>query len=98
MFEIIHSNEYASLPTYNPSIGKFKNEDEHGCAKSLESLFEALSTPSKDMNDNEISRFNDNTITYLSPATKQLHHDLANSRKASCVHHTTNKLRDSRKT
>ena len=92
------SDEYASLPTYNPSSSDCEHEDEKGCAKSLESLFQSLSTPSTDRNDNETSRFNDNTITYLSPATKQLHQDLANSQKASCVRHTTNSLRDSRKT
>ena len=98
MIEIVHSDEYSSLPTYNPSFSEFENENEHGCAKSLELLLEALSTPSKDINDNQISRFNDNTISYLSPATKQLHHDLAYSRKATCVHHTNDTLRDSRKT
>ena len=100
MFEIVYSDEYPSLPTYNPSFTECEkdNENGHGCAKSLESLFEALSTPSKEINDNDISRFNDNTISYLSPATKQLHNDLANNRQATCLHHTTQTLRDSRKT
>ena len=100
MFEIVYSDEYPSLPTYNPSFTECEkdNENRNGCAKSLESLFEALSTPSKDINDKQISRFNDNTIGYLSPATKQLHHDLAYSRKATCVHHTNKTLCDSQKT
>ena len=79
---------------------EFEKDNEHGdgCAKSLESLFEALCTPSKEINDNKISRFNDNTISYLSPATKQLHNDLANNRQGTTLHHTTETLRDSRKT
>ena len=40
-----------------------------------EKLFSEMNTSSK--NSNDISWFNDNTLTFLSPSTKRLHQDIA---------------------
>ena len=40
---------------------------------NYEKLFGELNTPRKTSND--ISRFNDNTFSFLSPSTKRLHQD-----------------------
>ena len=42
---------------------------------NYEKLFGELNTPRK--NSNDISWFNDNTLTFLSPSTKCLHQDIA---------------------
>lgn len=98
LIELVHSAEYASLPNYEPCYSDNETDNARGCEKSLESLFEALSTPSKEDNPNQMSRFHDNTITYLSPATTRLHNDLACNLTPTKLHHTTETLRQSRKT
>jgi len=46
-----------------------------------EKLFSELNTSSK--NSNDISRFNDNTLSFLSPSTKRLHQDIAENSPAN---------------
>jgi hypothetical protein len=44
--------------------------DESAVKKSLESLFEEVTAPTKSGQQNEIARFYDNTLLYISPGTK----------------------------
>jgi hypothetical protein len=97
LIELVHSAEYASLPNYEPCYSDNETDNARGCEKSLELLFEALSTPSKEDNPNQMSRFHDNTITYLSPATTCLHNDLACNLTPTKLHHTTETLHQSQK-
>jgi hypothetical protein len=73
---------------------KFPNNN---CEKSLQSLFDALTTPSKDADTHDISRFDNNTLTYLSPATTHLHKDICGNSSDKCFGHNTVSLRNSRK-
>ena len=59
--------------------------------------FGELITPRK--NSNDISRFNDNTLSFLSPSpsTKRLHQDIAENSPANLPHHNGESIRASRK-
>jgi hypothetical protein len=46
---------------------------------------------------NELSRFDNNTLTHLSPATKRLHQDIAGNSAQKISLHTRATLRESRK-
>jgi len=48
---------------------------------NYEKLFSELNTSST--NSNDISRFNDNTLSFLSPSTKRLHQDIAENSPAN---------------
>ncbi len=65
--------------------------------KSLESLFESLITPSNEGHTNELSRFDNNTLTYLSPSTKCLQQNIASNSVRTISLHTSESLRESRK-
>jgi hypothetical protein len=62
---------------------------------NYEKLFGELNTPRKTSND--ISRFNDNTLSFLSPSTKRLHQDIAVNSPANLPHHNSESIRASRK-
>jgi hypothetical protein len=62
---------------------------------NYETLFGELNTPRK--NSNDISRFNDNTLSFLSPSTKRLHQDIADNSPANLPHHNSESIRASRK-
>ena len=62
---------------------------------NYEKLFGELNTPRK--NSNDISRFNDNTLSFLSPSTKRLHQDIAENSPANLPHHNSESIRASRK-
>ena len=47
------------------------------CERSLETLFESLMTPCKEGKRDELSRFDNNTFSYLSPSSKKLQSDIA---------------------
>ena len=57
--------------------------------------FGELITPRK--NSNDISRFNDNTLSFLSPSTKRLHQDIADNSPANLPHHNGESIRASPK-
>jgi len=75
----------ASLRKFDPEKWDFDNSQDtqadeldvdtpvHPFDNNYEKLFGELNTPSKNRND--ISRFNDNTLSFLSPSTKRLHQD-----------------------
>ncbi len=71
--------------------------DESPIEKSLESLFEQVLAPTKTGHQSEIARFNDNTLSYLSPQTKKLHSDILKNRPANLFHHNNDSIRASRK-
>jgi len=62
---------------------------------NYEKLFSELNTPRK--NSNDISRFNDNTLLFLSPSTKRLLQDIAENSPANLHHHNSESIRASRK-
>ncbi len=65
----VYSEGYDSLPYYGARDIDYDTDPNDQCIKSLESLFESLKTPAKEGPTNELSRFDNNTLTYLSPAT-----------------------------
>ncbi len=71
--------------------------DESPCKKSLESLFEEVKTPTKTGHQNEIARFYENTLSYISPGTTKLHSDILKNSPASLSHHNNNTIQVSRK-
>jgi len=62
---------------------------------NYEQLFGELNTPRKNRHD--ISRFNDNTLSFLSPSTKRLHQDIAENSPANLPHHNSESIRASPK-
>ena len=88
LYFFVHSRDYVSLPNY----GAYEDDDDefpnNNCEKSLQSLFDALTTPSKEANTHDISRFDNNTLTYLSPATTCLHKDICRNSSDKCFGHT----------
>ena len=71
--------------------------DESPIEKSLESLFEQVTSPTKTGHQSEIARFNNNTLSYISPQTKKLHSDILKNSPANLFHHNNNTIRASRK-
>jgi hypothetical protein len=73
------------------------DDDELAVNQSLDVLFEEASTPTKKKHTNEISGFNDNLLSFISPSSKQLHQDIAGNSPANLCHYTKETLRESRK-
>ncbi len=67
--------------------------DESPIKKSLESLFEQVMSPTKTGHQSEIARFNDNTLSYLSPQTKKLHSDILKNSPENLFHHNNDTIR-----
>jgi hypothetical protein len=65
--------------------------------KSLESLFEQVTSPTRTGHQSEIARFNDNTLSYISPQTKKLHSDIFKNSPANLSHHNNDTIRASQK-
>ncbi len=78
-YESVYSEGYNSLPYYSACDIDYDTDPNDQCTKSLESLFESLNTPAKEGPTNELLRFDNNTLTYLSPATKHLQQDIASN-------------------
>jgi len=57
--------------------------------------FDDVLSPLK--NHNDLSRFQNNITTYVSPMTKRLHHDIEQNSPSRICHHNTESLRASRK-
>ena len=96
-YKSVYSNGYASLPYYGAHDIDYDTDPNDQSAKSLESLFESLNTPAKEGPTNELSRFDNNTLTYLSPATKRLQQDIAGNSAQKISLNTSKTLRESRK-
>jgi hypothetical protein len=62
---------------------------------NYEKLFVELNTPTN--NSHDLSRFNENTLSFLSPSTKRLHQDIAENSPANLHHHNSESIRASRK-
>jgi hypothetical protein len=73
------------------------NTDDNKLAvnQSPDALFEEASTPTKKKHTNEISCFNDNLLSFISPSSKQLHQDIAENSPVNLCHHTKETLRES---
>jgi hypothetical protein len=66
--------------------------DETPIEKSLESLFEQVMSPTKSGHQSEIARFNNNTLSHISPQTKTLHSDILKNSPANLSHHNNNTI------
>ncbi len=84
-------------PYYGARDIDYNTDPDKPCVKSLESLFESLHTPSKEEHTNELSRFDNNTLTYLSPSTKRLQQDIAGNSVQKISLHTSEMLHESQK-
>ncbi len=71
--------------------------DETPIEKSLESLFEQVMSPTKSGHQSEIARFNNNTLSHISPQTKTLHSDILKNSPANLSHHNNNTIWASQK-
>jgi hypothetical protein len=71
--------------------------DESPCKKSLESLFEEVMTPTKTGHQNEIAKFYENTLSYISPGTNKLYSDIIKNSSANLSHHNNNTIQVLRK-
>ena len=71
---------------------------EESIGKALQSKFDDAVTPLKDNPLSEFIRFtSDNTTQYMSPASRQLHHNNYENSPANICHHNTQTLQASRK-
>ncbi len=94
-YESVYSEGYAALTYYGARDIDYDTDPDKHCAKSLESLFESLNTPSNEGHTNELSRFDNNTLTYLSLSTKCRQQDIAGNSVRSISLHTSETLRKS---
>ncbi len=92
-----YSKGYNSLPNYGARNIDYDTDPNNQCTKSLELLFESLKTPAKEGPTNELSRLDNNTLTYLSPATKHLQQDIAGNSAQKISLNTSKMLRELRK-
>ncbi len=96
IYEYIFSNNYDLLASNDTNHGIVERElsiniedstesqlNESPCKKSLEFLFEEVMTPTKTGHQNEIARFYENTLSYISPETKKLHSDILKNSPAN---------------
>jgi hypothetical protein len=99
---------FALLPSNNTDDGMVEREleiedstvsqfDESPIEKTLESLFEQVTSPTKPGHQSEIARFNDNTLLYISPQTKTLHSDILKNSPANLSNHNNNTIQASQK-
>ncbi len=63
--------------------------DESPVEKSLESLFEQVTSPTRSGHQSDLAIFNNNTLLYISPQTKRLHSDILKNSPANQSHHNT---------
>ncbi len=66
--------------------------DESPTKKSLESFFEQVMSPTKTGHQSEIVRFNNNTLSYISPQTKKLHSNILKNSPANLFRHNNNTI------
>jgi hypothetical protein len=78
----------ASLRNYDPEKWDFDNSQDTQADE-----FD-VDTP---VHPSDISRFNDNTLSFLSPSTKRLHQDIAKNSPANLLHHNSESISASRK-
>jgi hypothetical protein len=71
--------------------------DKSPCKKSLESLFEEVTTPTKTGHQNEIARFYENTLSYISPETRKLHSYILKNSPENLSQHNNDTIQVSRK-
>jgi len=87
------------LTNYDPNDSDCGEDNVNKIDLNLEGAFEKVSTPmtSKQTTMCELSRYNNNTLSYLSPATKQLHQDIADTSPANIRSLTSDSIALSRK-
>ncbi len=108
-YKFIFGNNYDLLPS-NDTDGIIEGQinidiedstesqlDESPCKKSLESLFQEVMTPTKTGHQNEIARFYENTLSYISLGTKKCHSDIPNDSPANLSHHNNGTIQVSQK-
>ncbi len=106
--DYIYSNNYELLPSYDTDHGIVEREldikdstasqlDESPCTKSLESLFDKVTSQTKTGHQSEIAKFYKITLSYISPQTKKLHSDILKNSPANLSHHNNNTIQVLRK-
>jgi hypothetical protein len=108
MYEYAYRSNFLLLPSNNTDHGIVDREldiedstasqwDESPIEKSLESLFEQVTSPTKTGHQSEIARFNDNTLLHISPQTKKLKSDIFKNSPANLSHHNKDTIQERRK-
>jgi hypothetical protein len=108
MYKHTYRSNFLLLPSNNTDHGIVDREldiedstasqlDESPIEKFLESLFEQVTPPTKTGHQSEIARFNDNTLSYISPQTKKLHSDIFKNSPANLSHHNNDTIQALRK-
>ena len=96
-YESVYSEGYTAHANCGAGYNDYDTDPEDHCSKSLKSLFESLNTPLKEGHTNELSRFDNNTLTYLSPSTNLLQQDIAINSVRSISLHNSETLYESQK-
>ncbi len=97
-YEYTYRNNFSLLSSNDTDHGIVEREldiedstasqlDESPIEKFLELLFEQITSPAKTGHQSEIARFNDNTLSYISPQTKKHHSDILKNSPANLSHH-----------
>jgi hypothetical protein len=108
IYKYTYRNNFSLLPSNNTDDGIVEKEldiedstvsqfNESPIEKSLESLFEQVTSPTKTGHQSEIARFNNNTLLYISPQTNKLHSYFLKNSPANLSHHDNDTIRASRK-
>jgi hypothetical protein len=103
IYEYTYRNNFSLLPSNDTDDGIVAREldiedstvsqfDESPIEKSLESLFEQVTSPTNTGQQSEIARFNDNTLLYIRLQTKKLHSDILRNSPADLSHHNNNSI------
>ncbi len=106
--EYTYRNNLSSLPSKDTDHGIVERKldvkdstesqlDESPIEKSLESLFEQVTSPTRTGHQSDLARFNDDTLLYTSPQTKRLHSDILKNSPANLSHHNTETIWASQK-
>ncbi len=95
-YESVYSEGYAAHTNCGAQDNDYDTDPKDHCSKSLKSLFESLNTPLKEGHTHELLRFDNNTLTYLSPSTKRLQQDIGINSVWSISLHSSKTLRESR--
>jgi hypothetical protein len=93
---LVRSDEYVPLTDFNPTENT-PDEDKGSMKQNLDELFQKASSPTTKTHNDDISRFNDNLLSFISPSSKRLHKDIAENSPAKLCHHTKETLRESQK-
>ena len=93
-YVLVWSDEYIPLTDFNPTENT-PDEDKGSVEQNLDELFQKASLLTTKTHNDDISYFNDNLLSFISPSSKWLHKDIAENSPANLYHHTKETLRES---